>query len=43
MAYAHAVRGRRRRTHNPLAAPVAVFVAAIALADIGEDRTVSRL
>ena len=32
MAYAHAVRGRRRRTHNPLAAPVAVFVAAIALA-----------
>jgi hypothetical protein len=31
MAYAHAARGRRR-TQNPLAAPVAVFVAAIALA-----------
>lgn len=32
MAYAHAARGRRRRARNPLAAPVAVFVAAIALA-----------
>jgi hypothetical protein len=32
MAYAHASRARRRRAHNPLAAPVAVFVAAIAIA-----------
>jgi hypothetical protein len=32
MAYAHAARGRRRRAHNPLAAPVAVFGAAIVLA-----------
>jgi hypothetical protein len=31
MAYAHAARGRRR-SHNPLAAPVAVFVTAIVLA-----------
>jgi hypothetical protein len=32
MAYAHAARGKRRRAHSPLAAPVAVFVAAITLA-----------
>ena len=32
MAYAHAARGKRRRAHNPLAAPVVVFVAAIAVA-----------
>ena len=32
MAYAHAAPGKRRRTHSPLAAPVALFVAAIALA-----------
>ena len=32
MTYAHAARGKRRRAHTPLAAPVALFVAAIVLA-----------
>ena len=32
MAYAHAARGIRRRAHNPLLAPIVVFVGAIAVA-----------